>query len=121
MNKALERAEAIKSSESMNLVKKSSPPPRAGSSNSMVLKGENNISPSSSSVDLDKPRMDDFDSGGSGSSGGGGGGNGGGSFSQDELNVLRNGSNINGRNYVPFFPHIDAKERFSFPIPFTYV
>lgn len=68
------------------------------------------ISPSSSETDFSKLRLNDS-ADGSGSTGG--------SFTQDELNVLRNGSNINGRSYVPFFPHIDAKERFSFSIPFT--
>jgi hypothetical protein len=41
------------------------------------------------------------------------------SFTKDEIDVLRHGSTINQRSYVPFFPEIDAKERFFFPLPFT--
>ena len=43
------------------------------------------------------------------------------SFSKEEISVLRHGSNINGRDYVPFFNEIDTKnEKFhNFPIPFT--
>ena len=40
------------------------------------------------------------------------------SFTESEIAVLRHGSSINSRNYVPFFPEIDKKEKFSFPIPF---
>ncbi len=43
------------------------------------------------------------------------------SFSKEEIDVLRHGSRINGRDYVPFFSEIDTKnEKFhNFPIPFT--
>ena len=43
------------------------------------------------------------------------------SFSKEEIDVLRHGSRINGRDYVPFFNEIDTKnEKFhNFPIPFT--
>jgi calpain-7 len=48
------------------------------------------------------------------------GGSGGGRFGKEEISVLRHGSFINGREYVPFFPEIDSKERFFFPVPFTH-
>ena len=43
------------------------------------------------------------------------------SFSKEEISVLRHGSTINGRDYVPFFSEIDTKnEKFhNFQIPFT--
>jgi calpain-7 len=41
------------------------------------------------------------------------------SFSQEELNVLRRGSFINDREYVPFLQHVDSKEKFYSPIPFS--
>jgi hypothetical protein len=44
---------------------------------------------------------------------------GGPAFTKDEINVLRYGSKINGRSYVPFLGEIDKKEKFSFPIPYT--
>jgi hypothetical protein len=44
---------------------------------------------------------------------------GGPAFTKDEINVLRYGSIINGRSYVPFLGEIDKKEKFSFSIPFT--
>lgn len=40
-------------------------------------------------------------------------------FTKDEIDVLRRGSFINQRNYVPFFHEVDGKERFYFPLPFT--
>ena len=40
------------------------------------------------------------------------------SFTKEEIDVLRNGSFINGRDYVPFFPEIDRKEKFFFPVPY---
>lgn len=40
-------------------------------------------------------------------------------FSKDEIAVLRRGSFINQRNYVPFFPEVDRKEKFYFAMPFT--
>ena len=42
-------------------------------------------------------------------------------FTKAEISVLRNGSSINSRDYVPFFSEIDTvKEKFhGFPIPFT--
>jgi calpain-7 len=42
------------------------------------------------------------------------------SFSREELDVLRYGSTINGRSYLPYLPEIDEKEKFVFQIPFTY-
>jgi hypothetical protein len=39
-------------------------------------------------------------------------------FSKEELDVLRFGSTINGRNYLPYLPEIDGKEKFFFQIPF---
>jgi calpain-7 len=42
-----------------------------------------------------------------------------GTFSKEEIDVLRHVSNINGQNYVPFFTELDSKERFSFSLPFT--
>lgn len=43
-----------------------------------------------------------------------------GTFSKEEIAVLRNGSYINGRDYLPFFVEIDSKEKFfNFHIPFT--
>ncbi|CAF1483406.1 unnamed protein product, partial [Adineta steineri] len=39
-------------------------------------------------------------------------------LSSHELDVLRRGSKINGRDYVPFF-NIDLKERFAYQTPFT--
>lgn len=39
-------------------------------------------------------------------------------FTKDEIDTLRHGSFINGRDYVPFFPEIDCKDKFFFPIPF---
>ncbi len=43
-----------------------------------------------------------------------------GTFSREEKDVLRNGSYINGRDYLPFFVEIDSKEKFfNFNIPFT--
>ncbi len=43
-----------------------------------------------------------------------------GTFSKEEIAVLRNGSYINGRDYLPFFVEIDSKEKFfNFQIPFT--
>ncbi|CAF0761328.1 unnamed protein product [Brachionus calyciflorus] len=41
------------------------------------------------------------------------------SFTKDEIDVLRHGSFINGRDYVPFFPEIDSKEKFFLQIPFN--
>jgi hypothetical protein len=41
------------------------------------------------------------------------------SFTREEISVLRHGSFINNREYVPFFPEIDSKEKFFFPIPFS--
>ena len=43
------------------------------------------------------------------------------SFTKDEISVLRNGSFINSREYVPFFSEFDTvKEKFNgFSIPFT--
>jgi calpain-7 len=41
-------------------------------------------------------------------------------FGKEEIAVLRRGSFINNREYVPFFPEIDSKEKFFFPIPFTH-
>ena len=32
--------------------------------------------------------------------------------------MLRRGSSINGRNYVPFFEELDTKEKFNFSIPY---
>lgn len=95
----------------MNLDKKSSPPGKSASNSTRAANNDENIgiSPSSSAADLDKLRLNDSNSGG------------GGLFTQEEINVLKNGSNINGRSYVPFFLHMDAKERFSFSIPYTYV
>ncbi|XP_067938129.1 calpain-7-like isoform X2 [Watersipora subatra] len=43
-------------------------------------------------------------------------GNGG--YSQQEKDVLRKTSGINGRKYVPFMP-ADINERFAFPVPFS--
>ena len=40
-------------------------------------------------------------------------------FTKDEIAVLRRGSSINSRSFVPFFPHIDSKEKFFLPIPFS--
>jgi len=40
------------------------------------------------------------------------------SFNKDEIDVLRRGSLINGRNYVPFFEELDMKEKFNFSIPY---
>lgn len=40
-------------------------------------------------------------------------------FTSDEIAVLRRGSSINSRNYVPFFSHLDSKEKFFFTIPFS--
>ena len=39
-------------------------------------------------------------------------------LTKDEIDVLRYGSFINGRNFVPFFTEIDSKEKFFFQIPF---
>ncbi|CAF4686455.1 unnamed protein product, partial [Rotaria magnacalcarata] len=39
-------------------------------------------------------------------------------LSPHELDVLRRGSKINGRDYVPFFD-IDLRERFAFQTPFV--
>lgn len=39
-------------------------------------------------------------------------------LSSHELEVLRHGSKINGRDYVPFF-HVDLRERFAFQTPFV--
>lgn len=41
------------------------------------------------------------------------------SFSAHEISVLRHGSFINKREYVPFFPAIDAKEKFFFSLAFS--
>lgn len=41
------------------------------------------------------------------------------SFTQEELIVLRRGSFINEREYVPFLQHVDSKEKFYLPIPFS--
>ena len=41
-------------------------------------------------------------------------------FSKEEISVLRRGSFINGSEYVPFFPEIDAKEKFFSPLPFCH-
>ena len=40
-------------------------------------------------------------------------------FTKHEIDVLRRGSFINSRSYVPFFPEIDTKEKFFLPLPFT--
>ncbi len=40
-------------------------------------------------------------------------------FTKHEIDVLRRGSFINNRYYVPFFPEIDTKEKFFLPLPFT--
>lgn len=42
-----------------------------------------------------------------------------GTFTKEEISVLRHGSFINNKEYVPFFPEIDSKEKFYLPIPFT--
>ena len=43
-----------------------------------------------------------------------------GAFSRDEIAVLRHGSCINGRDYVPFLSSVDiASEKFSFPLAFS--
>lgn len=36
------------------------------------------------------------------------------------LSVLKHGSFINGRCYAPYIEQFDMREKFSFPIPFTY-
>lgn len=41
------------------------------------------------------------------------------SFTKDEISVLRNGSYINGREYVPFLDDKDQREKFFFNVPFT--
>lgn len=41
-----------------------------------------------------------------------------GSYTKEEIAVLRNTSDINGRVYVPFLS-VDFKEKFAFPVPFT--
>ena len=40
-------------------------------------------------------------------------------FTNAEIAVLRRGSVINSRHYVPFFPEIDRKEKFFFPIAYS--
>ena len=42
------------------------------------------------------------------------------SFTREELEVLRYGSTINARSYLPYLPEIDEKEKFVFQIHFTY-
>lgn len=39
-------------------------------------------------------------------------------YTKDEIDVLRHGSFINSREYVPFMSHIDTKDKFYFPVPF---
>ncbi|XP_064647920.1 calpain-7-like [Lineus longissimus] len=43
---------------------------------------------------------------------------GGGSYTKEEIKVLRTTSFINGREYVPFMS-VDMKEKFGYPVPFT--
>lgn len=111
----MKRAEEIKLNENSKLLKKSSPPPAHGKSP---------VAPANKAPDNDNefnfefadksnenvPSLSQLKLTDNGAS-----------FTKDEINVLRRGSCINGRDYVPFFPEIDAKDRFSFPIPFTYM
>lgn len=108
MDKALKRAEEIKLNENSKLLKKSSPPQPL--SNRTASKTEQND---------EQTAFDDGISASFSQLRNGASALGGGSFTKDELAVLRHGSNINERNYVPFFPEIDVKERFFFSIPFT--
>ncbi|KAL4222516.1 calpain 7 [Mactra antiquata] len=41
-----------------------------------------------------------------------------GSYTKEEIDVLRKTSDINGRIYVPFLS-VDVKEKFAFPVPFS--
>ena len=108
IEKALKRAEEIKLNDNSRLLKKSSPPPSSGGGQrKSPSNDELNPEPIDLSSSFDKLKLTtDSQTGGS--------------FTRDELAVLRNGSNINGRNYVPFFPEIDAKERFFFTVPYMY-
>ena len=43
----------------------------------------------------------------------------GGGYSEEEKQVLKKTSMINGREYVPFLSDIDLRERFAYPMPFS--